>query len=62
VRADTEQQVTEALGRMGIPSRSDIEQLDAKITVLTRKIDAFGTTRRTSRPHRTPPSTPEQPA
>lgn len=45
VRAETEEQVdnrlSDVLGRMNIPSKSDIDALNVKIVALTEKVDEF---------------------
>jgi polyhydroxyalkanoate synthesis regulator phasin len=37
--ADTERQVIDALGRLGVPSKNDVAELNAKVSLLATKLD-----------------------
>jgi poly(hydroxyalkanoate) granule-associated protein len=48
-RTETERQVTETLHRMGVPSKEDLAELNAKVTLLTQKIDELMQSRSTGK-------------
>ncbi len=68
--ADTERQVIDALGRLGVPSKSDLDELNAKVSLLGTKVDELIATRaakaapaaRMEVPPAAPASTAPQPA
>ncbi len=44
-----DEKVADALGRLGVPSRMEIQKLTRRIEQLTKKVDELGPTRRTTR-------------
>jgi len=47
---ETERQVTDVLQRMGVPSKTDLTALEAKVATLSEKIDELIASRRKTQP------------